>query len=160
MSTTVSALARPFARIPEIHRRRIGLILLTIAALAFPILHPNDADVDSMANAAAYATLALGLNIVVGFAGLRRQNGDPVQQDIFVARIRFDPVEAQASRPGIAGKRQHQDRAPKLAPGEHPAVGISDAERGPDHIHRTQRSRLCRCARPAEKCEQDEPDQR
>ena len=70
MSTTVSALARPFARIPEIHRRRIGLILLTIAALAFPILHPNDADVDSMANAAAYATLALGLNIVVGFAGL------------------------------------------------------------------------------------------
>ena len=33
-------------------------------------MHNNDADVDSMANAAAYATLALGLNIVVGFAGL------------------------------------------------------------------------------------------
>jgi branched-chain amino acid transport system permease protein len=37
----------------------------------FPLyIDSNDADVDSMANAAAYATLALGLNIVVGFAGL------------------------------------------------------------------------------------------
>ncbi|HEY5083886.1 MAG TPA: hypothetical protein VII48_05145, partial [Rhizomicrobium sp.] len=39
-------------------------------AIAFPLLHDNDADIDSAANAAAYATLALGLNIVVGFAGL------------------------------------------------------------------------------------------
>ena len=69
-SAAVSVLTRPFARIPEAQRKRICLILLTAAALAFPILHPNDADVDSMANAAAYATLALGLNIVVGFAGL------------------------------------------------------------------------------------------
>src|SRR4051794_37318053 len=69
-AAAVSVLARPFARIPEAQRRRICLVLLTAAALAFPILHPNDADVDSMANAAAYATLALGLNIVVGFAGL------------------------------------------------------------------------------------------
>ena len=38
--------------------------------VAFPFLHDNDADIDSAANAAAYATLALGLNIVVGFAGL------------------------------------------------------------------------------------------
>ena len=69
-SAAVSVLARPFARIPEAKRRRLGLLLLTAAALAFPFLHDNDADVDSMANAAAYATLALGLNIVVGFAGL------------------------------------------------------------------------------------------
>jgi branched-chain amino acid transport system permease protein len=69
-SAAVSILTRPFARIPDLQRRRIGLIFLTMAALSFPILHPNDADVDSMANAAAYATLALGLNIVVGFAGL------------------------------------------------------------------------------------------
>jgi branched-chain amino acid transport system permease protein len=69
-SAAVSILARPFARIPEAQRRRIAVGLLTVAALAFPILHDNDADVDSMANAAAYATLALGLNIVVGFAGL------------------------------------------------------------------------------------------
>ena len=40
------------------------------AAIAFPLVHDNDADIDSAANAAAYATLALGLNIVVGFAGL------------------------------------------------------------------------------------------
>src|SRR6202167_5619851 len=69
-ATAVSVLTRPFARIPELQRRRIGLLLLTAAALLFPIVHSNDADVDSMANAAAYATLALGLNIVVGFAGL------------------------------------------------------------------------------------------
>ena len=41
-----------------------------VGVLLFPIWNGNDADIDSMANAAAYATLALGLNIVVGFAGL------------------------------------------------------------------------------------------
>ncbi|HET6182136.1 MAG TPA: branched-chain amino acid ABC transporter ATP-binding protein/permease [Acetobacteraceae bacterium] len=48
------------------------LINLVIAALAltFPLYHGNQADIDSLANAFAYATLALGLNIVVGFAGL------------------------------------------------------------------------------------------
>ena len=46
------------------------LALLVLALIAFPILHDNDADLDSVANATAYATLALGLNIVVGFAGL------------------------------------------------------------------------------------------
>ena len=33
-------------------------------------MHRNDADIDSAANALAFAALALGLNIVVGFAGL------------------------------------------------------------------------------------------
>src|SRR5262249_48154953 len=73
MSTTsaaVSVLPRPFARIPAVQRRRLALILLIAAAVLFPLVHSNDADIDSMANAAAYATLALGLNIVVGFAGL------------------------------------------------------------------------------------------
>ncbi|HEX4173163.1 MAG TPA: branched-chain amino acid ABC transporter ATP-binding protein/permease [Acetobacteraceae bacterium] len=69
-SAAVSVLTRPFARIPEVQRRRIWVALLTVAAMAFPLVHSNDADIDSMANAAAYATLALGLNIVVGFAGL------------------------------------------------------------------------------------------
>ncbi len=69
-SAAVSVIARPFARIPEATRRRIALLVLVVCALAFPIVHTNDADIDSMANAAAYATLALGLNIVVGFAGL------------------------------------------------------------------------------------------
>jgi branched-chain amino acid transport system permease protein len=58
-------------QIPEARRQQLGVGLLVIAALAFPFyIDSNDADVDSMANAAAYATLALGLNIVVGFAGL------------------------------------------------------------------------------------------
>ncbi len=66
----LDAIARPFERIPEPWRRRLGLGLLIAAAVLFPLLHDNDADIDSMANASAYAVLALGLNIVVGFAGL------------------------------------------------------------------------------------------
>ncbi len=70
MSNALTVLARPIAWIPEARRRPLGLAILIAAALLFPLLHDNDADIDSMANAAAYATLALGLNIVVGFAGL------------------------------------------------------------------------------------------
>jgi branched-chain amino acid transport system permease protein len=69
-AAAVSVLTRPFARIPVAWRRQVGMALLIVAALTFPLYHNNDADIDSMANAAAYATLALGLNIVVGFAGL------------------------------------------------------------------------------------------
>ncbi len=69
--TAPPLLMRPIAWIPEARRRQLGIALLIIAALIFPFyIDSNDADVDSMANAAAYATLALGLNIVVGFAGL------------------------------------------------------------------------------------------
>src|ERR1700759_5703834 len=50
--------------------RQILPWLVAIAALGFPLLHRNDADIDAAATATAYATLALGLNIVVGFAGL------------------------------------------------------------------------------------------
>ncbi len=64
------AVASPFARISPAQRSRILILLLALAAVLFPVVHNNDADIDSMANAAAYATLALGLNIVVGFAGL------------------------------------------------------------------------------------------
>jgi branched-chain amino acid transport system permease protein len=70
MSAALTALGRPFARIAPARRKQIGLFLLVAAALLFPILHPNDADIDAAANAGAYATLALGLNIVVGMAGL------------------------------------------------------------------------------------------
>ena len=65
-----ATLSRPFTAIPLARRRQIGLVLLTAFILLFPVIHDNDADIDSMANASAYATLALGLNIVVGFAGL------------------------------------------------------------------------------------------
>jgi branched-chain amino acid transport system permease protein len=51
-------------------RNQLLTALIAIAAVAFPLVHDNDADIDAAANAAAYATLALGLNIVVGFAGL------------------------------------------------------------------------------------------
>ena len=69
--TARSLLTRPVAWIPEERRQQVCLALLIVAAAVFPFyIDSNDADVDSMANAAAYATLALGLNIVVGFAGL------------------------------------------------------------------------------------------
>jgi len=72
MSTeaATSVWARPFARISRPRWEQILTLLIAAAAIAFPLVHDNDADIDSAANAAAYATLALGLNIVVGFAGL------------------------------------------------------------------------------------------
>ncbi|MGH7044718.1 MAG: ABC transporter permease subunit, partial [Acetobacteraceae bacterium] len=66
----MSLAARPFAAIPPARRQQGLLLLLAAAALLFPLYHNNDADIDAMANAAAYASLALGLNVVVGFAGL------------------------------------------------------------------------------------------
>jgi len=62
--------ARPFAAIPAARRQQALILIVLAAALLFPVYHSNDADIDAMANALAYATLALGLNIVVGFAGL------------------------------------------------------------------------------------------
>ena len=47
-----------------------ALALLAVVLVSLPVLLDNDADIDSIANASAYAVLALGLNIVVGFAGL------------------------------------------------------------------------------------------
>jgi branched-chain amino acid transport system permease protein len=69
-SSAATFLMRPLERLAPARRRQLGVALLTIGALLFPILHDNDADIDAAANALAYATLALGLNIVVGFAGL------------------------------------------------------------------------------------------
>jgi branched-chain amino acid transport system permease protein len=62
--------AAPIARIaPHLSSRSLATIVFALAIL-FPIIHPNDADIDSAANALTYAALALGLNIVVGLAGL------------------------------------------------------------------------------------------
>ena len=36
-------------------RRQILTLLVAIAAIGFPLLHDNDADIDSAANAAAWA---------------------------------------------------------------------------------------------------------
>ena len=50
--------------------RRIGLAVLGVLLLAYPLLDRNNAHVDFLANAGAFILLALGLNIVVGMAGL------------------------------------------------------------------------------------------
>jgi len=63
-------LARPLARISPHARAPLAVLGITVAALSFPLINQNDADIDSAANALAFAALALGLNIVVGFAGL------------------------------------------------------------------------------------------
>src|SRR5271163_4104324 len=47
-----------------------GMAGLALAAILFPLLNGNDGDIDAAANALSFAALALGLNIVVGFAGL------------------------------------------------------------------------------------------
>jgi branched-chain amino acid transport system permease protein len=63
--------AAPFAAVVSPRARaRLATVLIAALALLFPILHHNDADIDSAANALTFAALALGLNIVVGFAGL------------------------------------------------------------------------------------------
>ncbi len=60
----------PVRRIPERVRTRAGLVLLVAGAALFPAIVTNGGDIDAAANALAFAILALGLNIVVGFAGL------------------------------------------------------------------------------------------
>jgi len=50
--------------------RKGVLLFLFVAAIAFPLIDGNEGDIDAAANATAFAILALGLNIVVGFAGL------------------------------------------------------------------------------------------
>jgi branched-chain amino acid transport system permease protein len=69
-ASTKAFVARPFAGLSGKQRGHLGMLVLAVAMLLFPVINGNDGDIDSMANAAAYATLALGLNIVVGFAGL------------------------------------------------------------------------------------------
>ncbi len=69
-ATVVTATASRFAWFATPLARRLGTAMLLIAVLLFPYLEGDDADIDSIANAAVFATLALGLNIVVGFAGL------------------------------------------------------------------------------------------
>ncbi len=52
-------------------QRQFALTLVAAAfAVLLPVVHSNDADLDSITNALTYAVLALGLNIVVGFTGL------------------------------------------------------------------------------------------
>ncbi len=63
-------LKNPFGADAPKGDRAFALTMLAGFLMALPLLIDSDADVDSMTNATAYAVLALGLNIVVGFAGL------------------------------------------------------------------------------------------
>src|SRR5882757_3191703 len=62
--------ASPIGRIQRQTWERIAIACLFGAAILFPIAHRNDGDIDAAANALTFAALALGLNIVVGLAGL------------------------------------------------------------------------------------------
>ena len=70
LNSVIEVVNRPFAGLSAERRKGLWLCLLALVLLVFPLLHDDDADIDSAANALSYATLALGLNIVVGFAGL------------------------------------------------------------------------------------------
>ena len=50
--------------------KQLLFLALLIVLLAFPFLDAGQANIDIAANCCAYAALALGLNIVVGFTGL------------------------------------------------------------------------------------------
>jgi branched-chain amino acid transport system permease protein len=50
--------------------RRTFIVALLVLGLLFPLIDGNEGDIDAAANALAFAILALGLNIVVGYAGL------------------------------------------------------------------------------------------
>jgi branched-chain amino acid transport system permease protein len=50
--------------------RRAGVLASALIAVAFPLVHGNEGNIDAVTYALAFAILALGLNIVVGFAGL------------------------------------------------------------------------------------------
>jgi branched-chain amino acid transport system permease protein len=68
---SVRDLIAPFSERTRIAEwRRTGVLMLAVGALAFPFINGNEGNIDAAANALAFATLALGLNIVVGFAGL------------------------------------------------------------------------------------------
>src|SRR6266568_8445645 len=70
LRTLRDTLFEPILRIPEATRRRWLVTILIVAAALFPLIDDNDGDIDAAANACSFAVLALGLNIVVGFAGL------------------------------------------------------------------------------------------
>ena len=68
--TTAASWRRPFAAVPPDRMRAALTCGVAFLALVFPLIHGDDADIDSVANAMSYAALALGLNIVVGMTGL------------------------------------------------------------------------------------------
>jgi branched-chain amino acid transport system permease protein len=68
--TAAAARSTPWLGPLSRYGSKAGIAAALVVALVFPILNGNAGDIDAVANALAFATLALGLNIVVGFAGL------------------------------------------------------------------------------------------
>ncbi len=60
----------PWDRLPAGRRTLAGWLVVYALLLPLPLLDTNGGDIDGFANAGTYVLLALGLNIVVGFAGL------------------------------------------------------------------------------------------
>ncbi len=57
-------------RLPDVRAKRTLFLLLSVALLCAPLFDRNDATFNVLADAGIFVLLALGLNIVVGFAGL------------------------------------------------------------------------------------------
>jgi ABC-type branched-subunit amino acid transport system permease subunit/ABC-type branched-subunit amino acid transport system ATPase component len=62
--------ASPLAGDRPEYARQLLIVALPVLAVLFPLIVRNDGYIDAAANAIAFAALALGLNIVVGLAGL------------------------------------------------------------------------------------------
>ncbi len=60
----------PWDRAPAGRRTLLGWVIVFAMLAALPLVDRNGGDLDGFANAGTYVLLALGLNIVVGFAGL------------------------------------------------------------------------------------------
>ncbi len=69
MSAEVTS-GEAYGGLTRAQNRKLGMIMLLLAVVLFPVVYNDDASIDSVANAMSYAALALGLNVVVGFAGL------------------------------------------------------------------------------------------
>jgi ABC-type branched-subunit amino acid transport system ATPase component/ABC-type branched-subunit amino acid transport system permease subunit len=131
MATLLSKRARGLVaplteRIGAAASRRVGLAVIMLAALAFPLVNGNEGNIDAVANALAFATLALGLNIVVGFAGL-----------LDLGYAAFFAIGAYAY--GIFASYQVQ---PEWSAFWEPLQWLGLVERlspgaGPDHVHFT-----------------------
>ena len=64
------AFPMPWERMPSAQRTALGWLIVFALLIALPLADSNGGDLDNLANAGTYVLLALGLNIVVGFAGL------------------------------------------------------------------------------------------
>jgi branched-chain amino acid transport system permease protein len=60
----------PWDALPAGWRTLAGWIVAFVLLAAFPLVDSNGGDLDAFANAGTFVLLALGLNVVVGFAGL------------------------------------------------------------------------------------------